>query len=200
MQRLGSPSVFPKLPVSARFRECQVRRGYRTKKWPDQDRRLSLVRRKKCPTFFMPDLVLDLDAEGAEGVRAYDEQVDGVFESKSAAMERELQPVKRRIADFERQYAEYKSNFKTVVADKLHPLRITDFDLLAVALLDSAKASASAPASTTAGKSNSHMGYSSSHARSHADMLDSVLNKNGIPRASPMACPFQAVGSKSNSL
>ncbi|KAI8949977.1 hypothetical protein F4801DRAFT_372971 [Xylaria longipes] len=162
MQRLGSPSIFPTLPgAGTQLWKCQTR--YRHAKWW-KPRKWGPRRRDTWPTFDISNLLLDLDAEGVKGVRAFDPQLDGVAESKSALRERELQPIKERVAEFEKGYQECQSSFEAISAHKLHPLHISDFDLLAATLFDSPNSPRDVNDSTT-----------------HADMLGSVLDGNGIP-------------------
>ncbi|KAI1131580.1 hypothetical protein F5Y10DRAFT_52534 [Nemania abortiva] len=174
MQRLASPSIFPRLPLSIRFWGCQSRRSYRKKRW-FQKRRTEAPLRNEYPTFNLSTLLLDLDAEDAKGVRAYDPELDGEPETRSAVKYRELQPVRERVAAFEKEHEECESNLKSVVADRLHPLNISDFDLLAVAILGSPEVS------RTAAKW-SHL-VDHDHSRLYAPILESVLDQNGIPRA-----------------
>ncbi|KAI0453247.1 hypothetical protein F5B21DRAFT_480060 [Xylaria acuta] len=170
MQRLGSPSVFPALPgASAQLWKCQTRhhggRWWKPRKWGPR-------RRDAWPAFEISDLLLDLDAEGVKGVRAFDSQLDGVPESRSALREREMRPIKERVAEFEKGYQECQSNFQAISADKFHPLHISDVDLLAATLFDSPNA-----LETTANSP-----YDADDPTTHAGMLGSVLDGNGIPR------------------
>ncbi|KAJ8130894.1 hypothetical protein O1611_g2732 [Lasiodiplodia mahajangana] len=75
------------------------------------------------------------------------------------------------VAAFEKQYEECESDFASVLADRLHPLRINDFDLLAVTLLDAPNVHKTAL--------DSHIDRFSSY----VGTLDSVLNQNGIPHS-----------------
>ncbi|KAI0440473.1 hypothetical protein F4803DRAFT_527140 [Xylaria telfairii] len=155
MPRLGNgPQVSPAL-----------KRWWKPRKWRP-------TRREKWPEFNVPTLVLDLDAEGAKGVRAFDARLDGVPERKSAWRERELRPIKERVAEFERAYEECQSSFEAISADKFHPLHISDVDLLAATLLDSPNAP------TTMASSLHHV----NNPTTHVGMLRSVLDANGIPR------------------
>ncbi|KAF2966844.1 hypothetical protein GQX73_g6683 [Xylaria multiplex] len=167
MQRLGGPSLFPKLPVSTQLWKCQTRYIQRKKMWRP---RPGEPLRKTYPTFEFSELLLDLDAEGIKGVRPFNPLIDGEPEPRSAQRARELQPIKERVANFERHYDECESNFKSISADKFHPLHISDFDLLSVALLDSLKAQKTAAGASIHDKPTSY-----------ADMLNSVLDKNGVP-------------------
>ncbi|TRX90717.1 hypothetical protein FHL15_008296 [Xylaria flabelliformis] len=171
MQRLGSPSVFPALPgASTQLWKCQTRyrhprRWWRPRKWGPR-------RRDAWPTFEISDLLLDLDAEGVKGVRAFDSQLDGVPESASALEKRKLRPIKARVAEFEKGYEECQSSFQTVSADKFHPLHISDFDLLAATLFDSPDTRKMTDGSLC----------DVNDTATHAGMLGSVLDGNGIPR------------------
>ncbi|KAH8161477.1 hypothetical protein CIB48_g6774 [Xylaria polymorpha] len=155
MSRVGNgPQVSPAL-----------KRWWKPRKWGPS-------RREKWPTLDISAILLDLDAEGAKGVRAFDEQLDGVPESRSAWRERELRPIKARVAEFEKGYQECQSSFEAISADKFHPLHISDVDLLAATLLDSPNAL------TTTASSPHH----ANNPTTPAGMLGSVLDANGIPR------------------
>ncbi|KAI0481659.1 hypothetical protein F4859DRAFT_475519 [Xylaria cf. heliscus] len=170
MQRLGSPSVLPTLAgTSAQLWECQTRH-YRKQKWW-KPRKWGPRRRTAWPTFDISSLLLDLDAEGAKGVRAFDPQLDGEPESGAIVRERELQPIKHRVAQFERGYQERQSAFQDIAADKFNPLHISDFDLLAAALFDPLNTPSKTTAATTTATITTRTG-----------MLDSILDANGIPR------------------
>ncbi|GAP89701.1 putative methylmalonate-semialdehyde dehydrogenase protein [Rosellinia necatrix] len=172
MQRLRSPLLFQTLPASARLWECQ-RRHIRHHKGR-QKRRTEGPLRNTYPTFDISSLLLDLDAEGARGVRNFDSQLDGVPREGGVWNERELQPIKERIADFERAYRESDSKFKSLSADRFHPLHISDLDFLAAALFGQPNAPG------TAARSRSG---ASSPVSSYEGMLDSALDMNGIPRS-----------------
>ncbi len=170
MQRLGGRSIFPKLQVSTRLWECQTRH-MRFRRW--RRGKTGLVHVKlDTPIYNLSTHVLDLDAEGAKGVRAFDPQLDGEPDTPAAHRERSLQPIKERIADFEKKYDEYESNFKAFSAHRFNPLHITDFDLLALALLDS-------PSIPNA------VGHASTHGTpaSYAETLSAVLDQNGVPHS-----------------
>ncbi|KAI0816241.1 hypothetical protein GGR55DRAFT_226394 [Xylaria sp. FL0064] len=166
MRRCGGQSVFSKLQASTRPWEYQTRYFRRWQPGPGEPLR------KKWPTFEISDLLLDLDAEGAKGVRAYNPQVDGEPMSSAAVEERELQPFRDRVAEFENAYDEYESNFRSIAFDRFHPLHITDFDLLALTLLGP-----STLTKTVADASTSHK------PASYADTLNSVLDQNGVPHS-----------------
>ncbi|KAI1353145.1 hypothetical protein F5Y01DRAFT_303570 [Xylaria sp. FL0043] len=168
MRRFGRQSVFSKLQTSTRPWECQTRHFKRWQPRPGEPLR------KKWPTFEISDLLLDLDAEGAQGVRAFDPELDGEPMSSAAVKERELQPIRERVAEFENAYDEYESNFRSIAFDRFHPLHITDFDLLALALLG--------PSTLT--KTVTDASTSTSHKpASYADTLNSVLDQNGVPHS-----------------
>ena len=119
------------------------------------------------PTFTLSDRLLGLDAEGAKGVRAFDPQFDGEPEPSSAQRERDLQPIKERLADFEKEYDGYESSFRSIIDDIFNPLHINDFDFLALALLDSSNIRKMAVHAPT----------------SHADTLNAILDQNGVPHS-----------------
>ncbi|KAJ3577172.1 hypothetical protein NPX13_g3396 [Xylaria arbuscula] len=101
------------------------------------------------------------------GVRLFDPRLDGEPEPGSAQRERDLQPIKALLTNFEKQYDEYESSFRSIVDDIFNPLHINDFDFLALALLDSPnirKMATHAPAS-------------------HANTLNAVLDQNGVPHS-----------------
>ncbi|KAI1191326.1 hypothetical protein F5B17DRAFT_331740 [Nemania serpens] len=167
MQRLASPSIIPKLPVNTRLWQCQTRHA-RKKAEPRAG-----PPRQGWPTFEISNLLLDLDAFEAKGVRPFDSKIDGVLEPhpRSAQRERELEPTKKRVAEFEKAYEEASSNFNSIAASKFHPLHINECDILAAALLDAPNI----PNLTVGSKSDPNS------RASHADILDSVLHQNGIP-------------------
>ncbi|KAI1159066.1 hypothetical protein F5B18DRAFT_43424 [Nemania serpens] len=166
MQRLVSPSIIPRFQANTRLWQCQTRHA---RKRAGQQRKGAL--RRRSATFQISNLLLDLDAFEARGVRPFDAMIDGVPEPSYAQRERELAPIEERVADFEQAYTESNANFCSVAFNKLHPLHISDFDFLAVALLDSASIS------DMAVDSKSHL----NNPVSHPDILHSVLYKNGIP-------------------
>lgn len=104
-------------------------------------------------------------------MRLFDRAFDKMDHSGESRRARELKPLKKRIAAFEKNYKKLDTNFKSVAADKFHPLHISDFDMLAAALLDPRNISNKAVKS----KSDRHGPVS------HPDILDSVLFENGIP-------------------
>ncbi|KAI1180205.1 hypothetical protein F4777DRAFT_531322 [Nemania sp. FL0916] len=194
MQRLGSLSVLPKLQLQLQL-QFQRPPGF----WVRQRRHIQdvpyqhdeddssmpkgLERRRRnrrkiaplrsvYPTFEISNLLLDLDAEEAEGVRVYDPQVDGEPEPREATEERKLRPVKERLARFEDGYQKDVSAFESIAADKLHPLHLGDADILAVALFDS-------PTILDMLASPQPHGDSDRYAR----LLNSALNRHGIPRS-----------------
>ncbi|GAW11137.1 hypothetical protein ANO14919_004790 [Xylariales sp. No.14919] len=168
MQRLGSPCLFPKLSVNTRLWKCQVRHIHRKKLWRP---RPGEPLRRVFPTFDISNLLLDLDAEGVKGVRVFDPQLDGEPEPSSASKARELQPIKKRVADFEKEYDECEFIFHSISVDKFHPLHIGDFDLLTVTLLGSSKTPNTVADITIRDAPTSY-----------TDTLNSVLDQNGVPR------------------
>ncbi|KAI1117130.1 hypothetical protein F5Y14DRAFT_404972 [Nemania sp. NC0429] len=168
MQRLGGPFVIPKLQanINTRLWQCQTRHARN-----DAGRPKKGSSRKKTPTFEFSNLLLDLDAYDVQGVRPHDSMIDGVPETSSAKKARDLVPIRERVAEFEKAYKESNANFKFITADKFHPLHITDFDLLAVAMLDAPNIS------NLAQHPKSHL----DNPVSYPDVIDSVLRQNGVP-------------------
>ncbi|KAI1429322.1 hypothetical protein F5Y12DRAFT_782054 [Xylaria sp. FL1777] len=170
MRRLSGQSAFPKLSLaSTRSWECQIRH-IRSRRPRAGD-----PLRKQLPIYYLSDLILDLDAEGAKGVRAYDPRLDGTPEPTSAAKERELQPIKERVAEFEKRYDEYESKFKALYVDRFNPMHISDFDFLALTLLGPHDIPKTVADKSTYDKHNKPASY--------ADVLGSVLDQNGVPHS-----------------
>ncbi|KAI0969367.1 hypothetical protein F4678DRAFT_172315 [Xylaria arbuscula] len=158
MKRPSGQSVLPKLQASTRLWECQHRHYRRWRPRPGEPLR------KQFPTFEISNLLLDLDADGVKGVRAYDASLDGAPMSAAEWKKRELEPVRERVAAFENEHDEYESKFKSISSRRFHPLHINNFDFLALALLHSP----SAPKTAV-------------RASAHAASLNSVLDQNGVP-------------------
>ncbi|KAI0391337.1 hypothetical protein F5Y17DRAFT_441060 [Xylariaceae sp. FL0594] len=89
--------------------------------------------RKTFPIFQIPDHVLDLDAEGAKGVRPFDEQLE-IPALASFERDRKLEIARQRVADFESRYHANESKFKAILLDPFSPKHIEDVDILVVAL------------------------------------------------------------------
>ncbi|KAK5627724.1 hypothetical protein RRF57_003439 [Xylaria bambusicola] len=163
MQRLNPWSVFSKRQVITRLWDCQTR-SLRLKR---TGRLRGEPFEPEFPPFDISDLVLDLDGENTKGVRIFDPELDGEPEPqpRAAKIKRELQPIKERLAEFEAEYEQNESNFRSIADDVFNPLHINDFDVLALALLDSANVQRMAAREPT----------------SYASTLNSVLDQNGVP-------------------
>lgn len=120
--------------------------------------------REGFPTFEASNLVFDLNAEDLRGVRKFDPELDGEPETKEETEERVMRPLKDRIAEFERDYQETEARYRSMYADKYHPLHLSDADFIAAVLLG--------PSDLQSLAGNSH----------HANTLNSVLYANGVPR------------------
>ncbi|KAI0408548.1 hypothetical protein F4802DRAFT_547868 [Xylaria palmicola] len=131
-------------------------------------------------TLDISDLILDLDAFDAKGVRPFDPALDGVPKENGvpkkngrAWRERELRHVRSLVARFENKDRECASSVKSLSGEKFNPLHINDFDVISLALLGSSNVQRTAAAPSSDGSS----------ADSYATVLDSVLQRNGIPDA-----------------
>lgn len=118
-------------------------------------------------TFEASTLVLDLDAEDSPYVRPYNHHVDGAPTSPKFHRLRERQTMQKRVAEFERLSQEYEERYKMTVSDVFHPWRISDYDILSVALDDSSTSESTLPLPT--------------HAFRHSKLSKSILNVNGVP-------------------
>ncbi|KAI0512684.1 hypothetical protein F5B22DRAFT_614854 [Xylaria bambusicola] len=163
MQRLIPRSVFSKRQVITRLWDCQTRSLHQRRR----GRFRGQPPQPKFPPFDSPDLVIELDGENTKGVRIFDPKLDGepAPKSRSAKRDRDLQPIKERLANFEAEYEQNESNFRSICDDVFNPLHINDFDFLAIALLDSANVRKMATHEPT----------------SYANTLNSVLDQNGVP-------------------
>ncbi|KAI1302601.1 hypothetical protein F5Y03DRAFT_207007 [Xylaria venustula] len=159
MRRPSGQSVLPKLQASTRLWECQHRHYKRWRPRPGEPLR------KQFPTFEISNLLLDLDADGLKGVRAYDPSLDGEPMSAAQWKKRGLEPVRERVAAFEKEHEQYESKFKSISSRRYHPSHINDFDFLAFALSYSPSLQKTAARAST-----------------HRARLDSVLDQNGVPR------------------
>lgn len=95
--------------------------------------------RSNYKTFEASTLVLDLDAEDSPYVRPYNDDVDGVPAYKSFHMARNLDPMKERVAQFNELSRNYRKFSKMTASKKFSPWRISDHDILSVALNNSSQ-------------------------------------------------------------
>ncbi|KAL7626255.1 hypothetical protein AAE478_003025 [Parahypoxylon ruwenzoriense] len=135
MQRLGGPWLPHVLPLRTPPSNTRVRYKHHRRRriWPNNKHGLL---RKSSRIFEASPLILDLDAEENKYVRPYNEEVDGAPEPNWLQRVRDLLPVRKRVAEFERIYQEYEAHFRATRADKFHPWRISDYDILSAALDD----------------------------------------------------------------
>ncbi|RYP09542.1 hypothetical protein DL764_001227 [Monosporascus ibericus] len=91
--------------------------------------------RDTFPTFEAPTLVLDLDAEDNQHVRPFDANKDGVPEEYGAKRSRDMDSMMARIAKFEEESERDDMNFTQVLKNKFNPWRVSELDILSVALL-----------------------------------------------------------------
>ncbi|KAI0166447.1 hypothetical protein GGR57DRAFT_26735 [Xylariaceae sp. FL1272] len=129
--------------------------------------------------FELSTLLLDLDAEDAPGVRPFDDKIDGVPESAAASKDRQLLPVKRRVAKFEEQSRQYQSDFELLSSTALSPFQVTELDILSFAILPRQQPAQQEPSSEPTPESSP----SSSSLAFHATSLQRVFDSNGIPHS-----------------
>src|SRR3569833_1017842 len=115
--------------------------------------------RKTYPTLDIPYLVLDLDAEDNPHVRLYDE-VDKELESSKWKANAQVEAILERLDEFHDEVAETKQWMQST-ASRPNPWRVSDQDILAIALLGSD------PESTGP--------------HSHGSAVTEVVYRNGIP-------------------
>ncbi|KAI0013700.1 hypothetical protein F4779DRAFT_349466 [Xylariaceae sp. FL0662B] len=170
LQQSRSPWRLHRFPLKIVSPTCQVRyirqrRGY----WPF---RREVPVRVKYPDVRISDLVLDLDAEDNKYVRPFDKRLDQHLDPTRDQRDRYVTSVKRSVAKFEQDSKRYEETFQRTMTDKFHAWRITDHDILSVALVDVPE-NARLPdrpelAATT-------------HGLTSEDMSKAVLEWNGIP-------------------
>ncbi|XXH04720.1 Pre-mRNA-splicing factor SYF2 [Hypoxylon texense] len=168
MQRLGGAKLprVPVLPVRPSF-NIQVRFKHEVH-WPFKKRNGPL--RSNYKAFEASNLVLDLDAEDNPYVRPYNDDVDGVPAQSSLQRARELRPIQKRVAQFERLSQEYDEYSRLTASDKFSPWRISDHDILSIALGNSTQSERVQHLSTNSDPNN----YSD-------ELANDVLKWNGIP-------------------
>ncbi|KAI1819117.1 hypothetical protein F4861DRAFT_167800 [Xylaria intraflava] len=161
--------VFAKLPASTRLLwECQTRHLHHKKaRYP----KLGVPLRQHFPEFFIPDILLDLDAEGAKGVREFNYDIDGKPEPAPTERRRQVRALAERVSSFETTYREYESSFRSLTDNAFNPSHITDFDVLIYSYLD--------PHNTA--KTAADLSLDHPDTISYAKMLGSVIERNGIP-------------------
>ncbi|KAI1777856.1 hypothetical protein F4818DRAFT_439178 [Hypoxylon cercidicola] len=163
MQRLGG-AWRPHIPVLPPPSKIRVRFKHQ-RPWSLKTKDTPL--RSNYRIFEASTLVLDLDAEDSPYVRPYDTHVDGVPKSISQYRFRMRQPMSKRVAKFEKLSTECDEYAKLTASDKFSPWRISDHDILSIALGDSKRVQHS---------------WTNPDPHRHSDVTSSILKWNGIPR------------------
>ncbi|KAI8966875.1 hypothetical protein F5Y11DRAFT_308417 [Daldinia sp. FL1419] len=103
-------------------------------KWP-KDRS---VRRRQRKQYYIPveatNLLLDLDSENSPFVRPFDENIDGRPMSVRDHILQQREPVQKLVRKLEASNKSYETNWNHTKKDKFSNWRITDYDILSVAL------------------------------------------------------------------
>lgn len=132
------------------------------------------IKKKRHVAFDLPDVVLDLDAEDSPHVRP--------FNRKDAARQRVkwgynpiIPEVEERVAQLQRDIEQDEAKMRHILAARHHPYKISDLDVLSVALLGGkATASSQVDGDTVSGQSQ------------RCDVFlkgrDRAMDANGIPQ------------------
>ena len=141
MLRLGGIPGHPRgliiitTPTGWFCRHTQDRHYYTYRVWPKVKQ---VPMRKSFPTFEASSLVLDLDAEDNEGVRPFNPDIDGevgdIHHPSLAKRKRNMAPMLARLSNFETKSKSQGRTFNKTKNQLFNPSRLTDFDLLSVAL------------------------------------------------------------------
>ncbi len=121
--------------------------------------------RNPFPTDLIPDVVLDLDAEDHPHVRQYDD-LDEAAEVAKWSENPQVEAIAGRLETFSREVAQADARMKDT-ASAFGPWRVTDRDILSVALRGGASPAGSAATDEESGPGNASIGQ--------------VLFRNGIP-------------------
>lgn len=131
-------------------------------------------RRRRRVEFELPDVVLDLDAEDSPYVRPYDNQ-DAVQQRAKWGYDPVLPEVEQRVDKLRRDMFKDDMNMRQMLAARHHPLKISDHDVLSVALLGG-NASASSLGAGEAVDEGAH------RRKALLEHRDYALHANGIPQ------------------
>ncbi|KAI1766407.1 hypothetical protein GGR53DRAFT_486697 [Hypoxylon sp. FL1150] len=170
MQRLGGawlphlpiPSAKPSSNIQVRFKHMRP--------WPSRRTEDVAPLRRNYLMFEASPLVLDLDAEDSPYVRPYDEDVDGRPESAMSYRFRKLWPVRKFAKRFEIRSRAIDEASRRIVSDKFSPWRITDYDVLSVAIDNSSQK-----------EQAQHISTIPNPFRNRDNEMDMVIYSNGIP-------------------
>jgi hypothetical protein len=134
------------------------------------------IKRKKYPTFDLPEIVLDLDAEDSPHVRPFDE-VDAAQQRVKWGYNPIIPEVEERVAQLEVDMRHDYHKMRYMSKVRHHSYKTTDLDVLSVALLGGQGAASSPADGESAGvKSQSQRCDILLKGRDHA------INANGIPQ------------------
>lgn len=104
------------------------------KKTPGRRSRRKLGVRSNLPAFDLPTVVLDLDAEYSPHVRPFNEE-DAAQQKAKWAHNPILPEVAKRVAQLEEDIIQDQVRMDRMLAARYHPHKISDLDVLSVALL-----------------------------------------------------------------
>lgn len=128
--------------------------------------------------FEMPDLLLDLDAEGNHNIRSSEEADEQLMRTKWAVMPRR-ESVKSRLGDLEQQLDESRRKVDGIISDPTNVWRLTSHDIFSAALRG--------PPANRQGELAADASGNVSHQRDNldwrkgSDILDTIRLENGIP-------------------
>lgn len=125
------------------------------------------------PDFELPDVVLDLDAEGSPHVRAFDQSRDGPIQESKWGYDPDLVEVEKEANLMKLAMKRDLNKLKSATEVPFSGLRLSDVDIMAVALMDQP--------TNLASDSNSPAQRHDTGTR-RATKLQSDLDRNGIPR------------------
>ncbi|KAI1661737.1 hypothetical protein F4813DRAFT_171616 [Daldinia decipiens] len=103
-------------------------------KWPTRDALLKRQKNHKFQPFEATKLILDLDAENSPYARPFSKKKDGEPLVPGRHMERSIGPLHKFVARLKRLSKNYQLQFADTASNKFDTLRITNYDILSVAL------------------------------------------------------------------
>lgn len=119
----------------------------------------------------MPNLLLDLDAEGSRHVRPF-EAADELAMAQTFSISQRRAEVKLKMKDLERQVLELRSKTEEILKNPAHPWRLTRYDLLSAALqCPIANAMANMPENQTIQWIDTRVN----------ETFESIIEHNGVP-------------------
>ncbi|KAI6090450.1 hypothetical protein F4821DRAFT_229371 [Hypoxylon rubiginosum] len=168
MQRLGG-AWLPHLPILPAKPSSNTRVRFKhINPWSAPNTEYASPLRGNYLTFEASPLVLDLDAEDSPYVRPYDKDVDGKPTSAQSYRFHALWPVRKHVARFENQSRVIDEFWKSTASNKFSVWRITDYDILSVAIDNSSPKEQAQLSSTDPSSSRSNT-------------KGSIMQWNGIP-------------------